>query len=136
MEKKIREAAIQSLADIYPEHAAANGGKCKRNCVGSRGNLAQRSVSRLNSMRAAFTFKALITRLDHTGQTANDLLTVFQNGRSKTEDRLEHMAEDVSVKNCPSPKVLTERYKEAKRLLLLQSLTTEMETLALRYRTR
>jgi hypothetical protein len=31
--KKIRDAAIKSLADICLEHSIANGGKCKRNLM-------------------------------------------------------------------------------------------------------
>ena len=46
--KKIRDAAIKLLANIYIVHTLANGGKCRQNFVKSLINQAQSSSSSMN----------------------------------------------------------------------------------------
>ena len=50
-----------------------------------------------------------LAKLNHGGQTANKLLTLFQNAKSKNECRREHMAEDASMENRLFPEELKER---------------------------
>ena len=57
---------------------------------------------------------ASLAKLNHGGQTANDLLTLFQNAKSKNKGGREHMTKDASIENRLFPEELTERYKEAK----------------------
>jgi hypothetical protein len=56
----------------------------------------------------------LIAELNRTGQTANNILTLFKNNKSKNKGRREHTAGNASMENRLSLDVLKKRYKASK----------------------
>ena len=64
---------------------------------------------------AAAALEESVGELNYTGCTANNVMTLMQNAKSKNEGRREHMAEDAAMENRLTPEELQKRYKEAKR---------------------
>ena len=61
----------------------------------------------------AATARALeesVGELNFTGHTANNLVMLVQNAKSKNDSRREHMAEDAAMENWLTPEELQKRY--------------------------
>ena len=62
---------------------------------------------------AAAALEESVGELNYTGCTANKIITLMQNAKSKNEGRREHMAEDAAMENRLTLEELQKQYKEA-----------------------